>query len=104
MSENERDDSNIVDAEVVSSDFSNVPAVPRPDLTVPEPDYTDSGVPTFDHVRDRIENRYNTALGATELAGIGGEETAASLDKKIADRESAAKDRLAEIRRSMHSE
>jgi hypothetical protein len=59
----------------------------------------DKGVPTFDFVRDRIEGRYATALGTTELA----EESAAgrSLAQQQHDRDTAARDRLAEIRRSM---
>ncbi|MEV4603094.1 hypothetical protein AB0K15_37565 [Amycolatopsis sp. NPDC049253] len=86
-----------LDAEIVESPAN--PGVPAADL--PEPDYSEGGVPSFDFVRDRIENRYNTSVGAQELAGIGGPETIESLDKKIADRDKAAKDKLAEIRRSM---
>ncbi|MEU4669626.1 hypothetical protein AB0F91_16995 [Amycolatopsis sp. NPDC023774] len=86
-----------VDAEIVESPASS--GVPAADL--PGPDYSEGGVPSFDFVRDRIENRYNTSVGAQELAGIGGPETIESLDKKIADRDKAAKDKLAEIRRSM---
>ncbi|MFD9889380.1 hypothetical protein ACFWY9_08565 [Amycolatopsis sp. NPDC059027] len=81
------------------------PALPAPGTPeVPEPDYTEAGVPGFDYVRDRIEKRYTTAIGSTELAGIGGEETAETLDKKIADRDEAAKDKLAEIRRQLRGE
>lgn len=68
----------------------------------PEGDYTESGVPSFDFVRDRIENRYATALGSTELAGETPE--AAAFEEKLADRDRAAKDKLEEIRRSMRGE
>jgi hypothetical protein len=38
------------------------------------------------------------------VAGLGTEHTAEALDKQIADRDQAAKDRLAEIRRSLRGE
>jgi phage shock protein A len=85
-----------------AGDPNPVPAEPA--ATAPEPDYTEAGVPTFDHVRDRIENRFATATGAAELAGLGTEHDLASLDKKIAERDQAARDKLAEIRRSMRGE
>jgi phage shock protein A len=93
MSERQPDDTNAIDAELVA----DAPAVP-------EPDYSESGEPSFDFVRDKIEKRYTTSLGETELAGMGTDNTVENLDKKIADREQAAKDRLAEIRRSMGKE
>ncbi|HKS47063.1 MAG TPA: hypothetical protein VJT49_18520 [Amycolatopsis sp.] len=66
-------------------------STPRP----AEGDYTESGVPGFDYVRDRIENRFATALGSSELAGE------ASVDEKLAERDKAARDKLEEIRRSL---
>ena len=62
----------------------------------------DDGVPTFDFVRDRIEGRYATALGTTELA----DESAAgrSLAQQQQDRDEAARKRLDEIRRSLREE
>lgn len=76
----------------------------EPDPTpapVPEPDtgYTAAGVPTLEGVRDKIESRYGTALGATELA----EETpeARSAAEQFEKREKAAADKLEEIRASM---
>ncbi|HEV2780129.1 MAG TPA: hypothetical protein VGX25_12120 [Actinophytocola sp.] len=65
-------------------------------------DYTDAGVPTFDYVRDRIENRAATAAGTTELA----DETpqATSLDEQLAERDRAGRERLEQIRRSMRGE
>ncbi|EWM18771.1 hypothetical protein [Kutzneria sp. 744] len=92
----------VVDGEVVDDTSTTALVVPAPSL--PDPDYDESGVPGFDFVRDKIESRYTTSLGSTELAGLGTENTAEALDKKIADREQAGKDRLAEIRRSMLGE
>lgn len=69
---------------------------------VPTPDtgYTDAGVPTLEGVRDKIETRYATALGATELA----EETSEvrTAEQQYAARQKAAADKLEEIRSSMH--
>jgi phage shock protein A len=39
-----------------------------PDATPPDPGYDSAGVPTFESVREKIETRYGTSLGATELA------------------------------------
>ncbi|RSD11522.1 hypothetical protein [Amycolatopsis eburnea] len=95
-------DPNVLDGEIVDETPTAAIAVPSPPL--PEPDYSEGGVPSFDFVRDKIENRYTTSVGATEVAGLGTEHTAEALDKQIADRDQAAKDRLAEIRRSMRGE
>ncbi|ANY10271.1 hypothetical protein AFB00_21455 [Pseudonocardia sp. HH130630-07] len=61
--------------------------------------YTDDGVPTFDHVRDRIESRAATANALEELAG--GDTRARDAEDAFAERERKGADRLAEIRRSM---
>ncbi|ASR39404.1 hypothetical protein BAY61_17840 [Prauserella marina] len=66
-----------------------------------EPDYTADGMPTFDYVRGKIEQRSATAEASGELAGLGTGRSLADEDKKIADRKQAAKDKLAEIRESM---
>lgn len=77
-----------------------VPATaPTPD---PVPDYDESGVPTLDHVRDKIEGRYARSLGATELAE--GTAAAQSAEEQQAAREKAGRDRLEEIRRSMRAD
>ncbi|WP_305091526.1 PspA/IM30 family protein [Prescottella sp. R16] len=73
------------------------PEVPPP-LTI-SPDYTEAGVPTFERVRDRIEERFGTALGAEELER--GSRTGRDLDEQWEAREKAARDKLDEIRRSM---
>jgi hypothetical protein len=65
----------------------------------PAPDYDEHGVPSMDYVRDKIEGRYATSLGASELA----ESTAAgrTVEEQEAERAAAAKARLEEIRRSL---
>ncbi|RVW00490.1 hypothetical protein [Rhodococcus spongiicola] len=71
--------------------------VTGPDRTVS--DYTDAGVPTFERVRDRIEERFGTALGSEELER--GSRAGRDLDEKWQAREKAAHEKLDEIRRSM---
>ncbi|OBJ54073.1 hypothetical protein [Mycobacterium sp. 1423905.2] len=65
----------------------------------PEPGYDSSGVPTFDSVREKIENRYGAALGAEEL------DAATSEGRRVEDeyekRQRAAAERLAQIREAM---
>lgn len=86
----------------------STPADPAPEPTpapapvpVPEPDtgYTPAGVPTLEGVREKIESRYGTALGATELAEDTPEAQAAA--ERYAARQKAAEEKLAEIRNSM---
>ncbi|WP_238423316.1 PspA domain-containing protein [Gordonia sp. 'Campus'] len=86
----------ILDAEIVPTP----PTGPAPG-TLPDPDYTDSGVPTFDFVRDKIENRITTAIGSQELAEASAE--GQSVDEMMRKRDEAAKKRLEEIRKSMGS-
>lgn len=81
------------------------PATAEPvPTTVPvaEPDtgYTSDGVPTFDGVREKIESRYGTALGATELAEDTTEVKTAA--QEFEARQRAAEKKLEEIRASMH--
>lgn len=98
---NESPDDGVEDAVVV--DESAAVALPSavPPI-VPEFDYTESGVPTFDYVRDQIESRYATSVGAQELAEQA--QQGPSLEEQLAKREQAGKDRLAEIRRAMRQE
>jgi hypothetical protein len=79
-----------IEAEIVPD-----PTPPAP----PAPDYDERGVPSLDHLRDKIESRYATALGATELA----EGTAAgrSVEEQEAERAAKAKAKLEELRRSL---
>jgi len=85
-------DEPIIDAEVVPLD-------PTPP---PDTGYDADGVPTFDAVREKIENRYATSLGAAELAS----ETPAGrgIDEQYELRQKAAAERLAQIRQSMKAE
>ena len=78
------------------------PVHPVAPVTVPDTGYTDAGVPTLEGVREKIETRYGTALGATELA----EETpeARSAAEKFDKRQKAAEEKLEEIRASMREQ
>ena len=64
--------------------------------------YTPGGVPTFESVREKIETRYGTAIGATELAPETPE--GRSVEEQYEERQRAAAERLEQIRKSMHSE
>ena len=79
-----------IEAEIVPE-----PAPPTP----PAPDYDEHGVPSLDYVREKIESRYATSIGAAELA----EGTAAglSVEEREAERAAAAKAKLEELRRSL---
>jgi phage shock protein A len=67
-----------------------------------DPDYTHSGVPTFESVRDKIEGRYETSIGAAELDAETPE--GRSVDEQFEARQRAAADRLAQIRQSMRDD
>jgi phage shock protein A len=69
----------------------------EPDI---DPGYTDSGFPTFDSVRDKIEARYETSIGSAELDAESPE--GRDVEKQYEDRQRAAAERLAQIRNSMH--
>jgi phage shock protein A len=62
--------------------------------------YTPGGVPTFDSVREKIENRYGAAIGAAELDAESPE--GRTVEEQYDARQRAAAERLAEIRKSMH--
>ncbi|MEE6176728.1 hypothetical protein [Mycobacterium sp. 050134] len=72
------------------------------DPTQPDPGYDSAGVPTFDSVRDKIENRYATARGAAELDAESPE--GRSVEQEYEDRQRAAAERLAQIREAMRSD
>ncbi|SNT20297.1 hypothetical protein [Rhodococcoides kyotonense] len=61
--------------------------------------YTDQGVPTWDSVRDKVEGRSATAIGAEELDHSS--PAGRTLDEQWNDREAAGRKKLDEIRRSM---
>ncbi|MFI7670986.1 PspA/IM30 family protein [Nocardia sp. NPDC049526] len=84
--------------------LSPVPAVPVPPTGIPSgPEvggYSPGGVPTFESVRDKVEQRFGTAQGMGELD----RQTPAgrSTDEQWEAREKAARERLAQIRKSLH--
>ncbi|MGE2719825.1 hypothetical protein [Mycolicibacterium celeriflavum] len=86
-----------VDAELVE---------PEPQSTAPvEPvdsGYTPGGVPTFDAVREKIETRFGTAIGASELAAETPE--GRSVAEQYDERQRAAAERLAQIREQMRKQ
>lgn len=104
MSEHPRDEPQAIEAELVGEPETAEPVVPAFD-------YTDSGVPNFDYVRDKIENRFGTSTAATELSGdvpeaklSGDIPEAKSVDERMAERDRAGRDKLEEIRRAMRGE
>jgi phage shock protein A len=85
-----------LDAEIVEE---------KKDLTVAQPvelppaDYDEAGVPSFDYVRDRIETRVGTSIGAEELAGATPE--GKQVEDQFEARKKAGLSKLEEIRRAM---
>ncbi len=80
-------------------------ATPAPPATPAEPvdtGYTPTGVPTFESVREKIDTRYGTAIGAAELDAESPE--GRTIEEQYDARQRAAAERLAEIRKSMHPE
>jgi phage shock protein A len=67
-----------------------------------DPGYTSSGIPTFESVRDKIETRYETSIGATELDAESPE--GRDVEEQYQKRQQAAAERLAQIRESMHDD
>ncbi len=106
------DDADVVDAEIVETVDSTATFPGLGTAGSIAPDYTEAGVPSLDYVRNKIEGRYGTALGSTELAEAAAAREAAAraeaeqrelvtADQQRAAREQAAKDKLDEIRRSI---
>ncbi len=85
-------------AEVVEPDTA--PPSPPP-AEAADTGYTPGGVPTFESVREKIETRYGTAIGASELAAETPE--GRSAEEQYEERQRAAAERLEQIRRSMHT-
>jgi hypothetical protein len=82
---------------------SATPAPPPPPPAEPvDTGYTPGGVPTFESVREKIETRYGTAIGAAELDAESPE--GRTIEEQYDARQRAAAERLAEIRKSMHPE
>jgi phage shock protein A len=64
--------------------------------------YTSSGVPTFESIREKIEKRYTTSIGAAELDAESIEGRA--IEEQYQARQQAAAERLAQIRESMRDD
>jgi phage shock protein A len=94
MAENEP-----IDAEIVPLDPAPAPVPVSPPV---DPGYTPDGIPTFESVREKIENRYGTAIGSAELAAETPE--GRSVEEQYEARQKAAAERLEQIRRSMHDD
>jgi phage shock protein A len=86
----------VIDAEIVE-DNKDLTVAPPP--VVPPGDYNEAGVPSFDFVRDRIENRIATSIGTEELANATPE--GKSVEDQFEARKKAGLSKLEEIRRSM---
>src|ERR1700738_1534023 len=74
------------------------PATPLIEANV-DTGYSESGVPTFESVRDKIETRFGAALGSAELDAESPE--GRTVEEQYEARQRAAAERLAEIRESM---
>ncbi|NMO04868.1 hypothetical protein HH308_26945 [Gordonia sp. TBRC 11910] len=94
------DASDPIDAQVVQSSPPHdvTPPVAAPSFAEVT-GYTDAGIPTFDHVRDKIEQRVTRAIGSEELANETPEGQAA--DELYRKNKEAAASKLDEIRKSM---
>jgi phage shock protein A len=64
--------------------------------------YTTFGVPTFESVREKIEKRYETSIGAAELDAESPE--GRDIEEEYQARQRAAAERLAQIRESMRDD
>jgi phage shock protein A len=73
-----------------------------PDEPDSDPGFDDSGVPTFESVREKIEHRYETSIGAAELDAETPE--GRDVEEQYEERQRAAAERLAQIRKSMHDD
>jgi phage shock protein A len=74
----------------------------EPETSPPDPGYDSAGVPTFESVREKIENRFSTALGGAELDAESAQ--GRSVEEQYADRQRTAAQRLAQIREALRSE
>lgn len=101
-SQTPQDPDRVVEGEVVADPTSGTPPSSTASDYVPpvtDPYYSESGVPTYDFVRDKIERRISTAIGSEELAHASPE--AQKVDEMMRKRDEAAKRKLDEIRKSM---
>lgn len=65
-----------------------------------DPGYSVDGVPTFESVREKIETRYGTSVGAAELDAETPE--GRDIEEQYEARQRAAAQRVEQIRESMH--
>jgi phage shock protein A len=81
-----------------------VPDEPTSSAAEPDVDsgFSSSGVPTFESVREKIETRYATSIGAAELDAESPE--GRDIEEQYQAREQAAAERLAQIRESMRDD
>jgi phage shock protein A len=79
-----------------------MPDEPNPEPAAADPGYTPGGVPTFESVREKIETRYGTATGATELDAETPE--GRTVEEQYNARQRAAAERLKQIRESMRGD
>ena len=101
------DPEEIVDAEIVPDPPAPTPQelAPAQQNVAPTPEetgYTQGGVPTFESVREKIETRYGTAVGSSELASETPE--GREVEEQYEARQRAAHERLEQIRASMRNE
>ncbi len=94
-------DGELVD-DTTATSAANSAALDEPLPQAPPGDYDQAGVPSFDYVRDRIENRVATSVGTQELAGETPEGKA--VEDQFEARERAGRDKLEEIRRQLRGE
>lgn len=81
---------------------ATAPVEPAAPVEPVDTGYTPGGVPTFESVREKIETRYGTSIGAAELDAESPE--GRTVEEQYDARQRAAAERLAEIRKSMHPE
>ena len=95
------DEDPTVEAEEGTSEALEPPPPAPPPAEAADTGYTPDGSPTFESVREKIETRYGTAIGATELAAETPE--GRSVEEQYEERQRAAAERLEQIRKSMQS-
>jgi hypothetical protein len=103
----------VTPADIVAGEAAHQPIPPQPAVSSPgtaglapsgpiDTGYTAGGVPTFESVREKIETRYGTAIGAAELATETPE--GRTVEEQYDARQKAAADRLEQIKKSMHAD
>jgi hypothetical protein len=96
------DEESTPEPQEISAEIVEPGGAPPPPAEAADSGYTPGGVPTFESVREKIETRYGTAIGATELAAETPE--GRSVEEQYEERQRAAAERLEQIRKSMRSD